>query len=161
LQRGLADDLVIAPYASALALMVEPEAACENLQRFAADGLLRRVRNVRGRRLHPGRVPRGQTMATVRSYMAHHQGMSLLSIADLVLDHPLQRRFASDPQCQATLMLLHERIPKEAPFLAHPAVTPLTHATAETAAPQIRVINRPTRPFPRCNCCRTAGITCS
>ena len=79
----------------------------------------------------------------MRSYMAHHQGMSLLSIADLLLDHPLQRRFASDPQCQATLMLLHERIPKAAPFLAHPAESPLTHAAAETAVPQIRVITRP------------------
>jgi hypothetical protein len=87
-------------------------------------------------------------MAVVRSYMAHHQGMSLLSIADLLLDHPLQRRFASDPQCQATLMLLHERIPRAAPFLAHPAVSPLTHAAAETAVPQIRVINRPDTPVP-------------
>ncbi|HSW33689.1 MAG TPA: glucoamylase family protein, partial [Steroidobacteraceae bacterium] len=148
LQRGLADDVVVAPYASALALMVEPEAACENLQRLAADGLLGEFGMYEAVDYTPSRVPRGQTMAVVRSYMAHHQGMSLLSIADLVLDHPLQRRFASDPQCQATLMLLHERIPKEAPFLAHPAVTPLTHATAETAAPQIRVINRPDTPVP-------------
>ena len=148
LQRGLADDLVVAPYASALALMIEPEAACENLQRLAADGLLGWFGMYEAVDYTPSRVPRGQEMAVVRSYMAHHQGMSLLSIADLLLDHPLQRRFASDPQCQATLMLLHERIPKAAPFLAHPAESPLTHAATETAVPQIRVINRPDTPVP-------------
>jgi cellobiose phosphorylase len=148
LQRGLADDLVVAPYASALALMIEPEAACENLQRLAADGLLGQYGMYEAVDYTPSRIPRGQTMAVVRSYMVHHQGMSLLSIADLLLDHPLQKRFAADPQCQATLMLLHERIPRAAPFLAHPAESPLTHAAAETAAPQIRVIKRPDTPVP-------------
>ncbi len=148
LQRGLADDLVVAPYASALALMIEPEAACENLQRLATDGLLGQFGMYEAVDYTQSRIPRGQAMAVVRSYMAHHQGMSLLSIADLLLDHPLQRRFASDPQCPATLMLLHERIPRAAPFLAHPAVSPLTHATAETAVPQIRVIKRPDTPVP-------------
>jgi cellobiose phosphorylase len=148
LQRGLADDLVVAPYASALALMIEPEAACENLRRLAAEGMLGQFGMYEAVDYTPSRIPRGQSMAVVRSYMAHHQGMSLLSIADLLLDHPLQRRFASDPQCQATLMLLHERIPKAAPFLAHRVESPLTHAPTETAAPQVRVINHPDTPVP-------------
>jgi len=128
--------------------MIEPEAACENLQRLAADGLLGQFGMYEAVDYTPSRIPRGHAMAVVRSYMTHHQGMSLLSIADLLLDHPLQRRFASDPQCQATLMLLHERIPRAAQFLVHPAVSPLSHAAAETAAPQIRVINRPDTPVP-------------
>jgi cyclic beta-1,2-glucan synthetase len=147
LQRGLADDLVIAPYASALALMIEPEAACENLQRLAAEGVLGQYGMHEAVDYTPSRVPRGQAKAIVRSYMAHHQGMSLLSIADLLLDHPLRKRFASDPQFQATLMLLHERIPRSAAFLAHPAVLPQAH-TAEAATPPVRVISSPDTPAP-------------
>ena len=111
LQRGLADDLVIAPYASALALMIEPGAACENLQRLAAEGVLGQFGMHEAVDYTPSRIPRGQTKAIVRSYMAHHQGMSLLSFADVLLDHPFQKRFAADPLFQATLMLLHERVP--------------------------------------------------
>ena len=142
LQRGLGDDLVVAPYASALALMIEPEAACENLQRLAAEGVLGQCGMHEAVDYTPSRLQRGQAKAIVRSYMAHHQGMSLLSMADLLLDHPLQKRFASDPQFQATLMLLHERIPRTAAFHAHPAALPMAHALAEAAAPPIRVINR-------------------
>jgi cellobiose phosphorylase len=148
LQRGLADDLVVAPYASALALMIEPEAACANLQRLAAEDVLGQFGMHEAVDYTPSRVSRGQAKAIVRSYMAHHQGMSLLSIADLLLDHPLRKRFASDPQFQATLMLLHERIPRSAAFLAHPAALPLTHAVAATAAPPIRVISSPDTPVP-------------
>jgi cellobiose phosphorylase len=147
LQRGLADELVIAPYASALALMVEPEAACENLQRLAADGVLGQYGMHEAVDYTPSRIPRGQAKAIVRSYMAHHQGMSLLSIADLLLDHPMQKRFASDPQLQATLMLLHERIPRSTAFVAHPAALPPAH-TAGAAAPPVRVIGSPDTPVP-------------
>jgi cyclic beta-1,2-glucan synthetase len=54
LKRGLGEDLVVAPYASALALMVAPEAACQNLQRLAALGFAGQLRLLRGHRLHPG-----------------------------------------------------------------------------------------------------------
>jgi cyclic beta-1,2-glucan synthetase len=126
LQRGLADDLVIAPYASALALMIEPEAACENLQRLAAEGMLGPYGMHEAVDYTPSRVARGQARTIVRSYMAHHQGMSLLAFADVLLDHAVQKRFAAGPRFQATLMLLHERIPRSAAFLAHPAALPPT-----------------------------------
>ncbi len=148
LQRGLGDDLVVAPYASALALMIEPEAASENLQRLAAEGVLGQFGMYEAVDYTPSRIPRGQAKSIVRSYMAHHQGMSLLSFADLLLDHPFQKRFMSDPQCQATLMLLHERIPRAAALLAHPAALPLAPAAADAAAPPIRIISRPDTPVP-------------
>ncbi|HET9694263.1 MAG TPA: glucoamylase family protein, partial [Steroidobacteraceae bacterium] len=147
LQRGLADDLVVAPYASALALMIEPEAACDNLQRLAEAGALGPLGMHEAIDYTPSRVPRGQTKAIVRSYMSHHQGMSLLSLADLLLDHPFQKRFAADPLLQATLMLLHERVPRATPFQAHPAALPVTRA-AEAEAPPIRVIGRPDTAVP-------------
>ena len=81
LTRGLAEDMVVAPYATALALMVEPEAACANLQRLAASGLEGRYGFYEAMDYTPSRVERGQSSAIVRSYMAHHQGMNLLSLA--------------------------------------------------------------------------------
>jgi len=143
LQRGLADDLVIAPYASALALMVEPAAACTNLQRLAAEGLAGRFGMLEAVDYTPSRLPRGQSKAVVRSYMAHHQGMSLLSFAEVLLDHPVQKRFVSDPLFQATLMLLHERIPRSTATRAHPAALPVIHAAAELPALPTRIITSP------------------
>jgi cyclic beta-1,2-glucan synthetase len=112
LQRGLAEDLVVAPYASALALMVAPEPACLNLQTLSKEGLEGQFGFYEAVDYTPARLPRGQTSVIVRSFMAHHQGMVLLSLAHLNLDRPMQRRFESDPQFQATALLLHERVPK-------------------------------------------------
>ncbi len=89
LKRGLAQDLVVAPYASALALMVAPEEACLNLQRLAADGLAGRFGLYEAIDYTPARLPRGQASAVVRSFMAHHQGMILLSLAHVLLGRPI------------------------------------------------------------------------
>src|SRR6202020_1680474 len=85
-KRGLADDLVIAPYASAMALMVEPEAACANLLRLEKEQRLGPYGFYEAIDYDPARLPPGQDSATVKSFMAHHQGMAFLSIAYLLLD---------------------------------------------------------------------------
>jgi cellobiose phosphorylase len=121
LKRGLADELVIAPYASALALLVDPEAACLNLQRLSAAGIEGACGFYEAVDYTPARVSRGQLSVTVQSYMAHHQGMSLLALGHLLLDAPMQRRFAAAPQFQATLLLLQERIPVTSLFQNHAA----------------------------------------
>ncbi|MCU0592595.1 MAG: cyclic beta 1-2 glucan synthetase, partial [Desulfobacterales bacterium] len=95
LKRGLAEDLVIAPYAAALALMVAPREACLNLQRLAAEGLETCYGFYEAIDYTPSRLPPGQSSVAVRSFMAHHQGMSLLSMAHLLLDRPMQKRFES------------------------------------------------------------------
>ncbi len=115
-KRGLADDLVVAPYASALALMVLPKAATANLDRLAAAGLEGAYGFYEAVDYTPGRLARGQTSVIIRSFMAHHQGMNLLSLAYLLLDRPMQRRFESDPEFRATLLLLQERIPRNSVF---------------------------------------------
>ena len=120
-KRGLSEDLVITPYASALALMVQPEQACSNLQRIAADGAAGRYGLYEAIDYTPSRLPRGQSKAVIRSFMAHHQGMSLLSLANVLLDRPMQRRFESDRLFQATLLLLQERIPKATRSYLHTA----------------------------------------
>ena len=121
LKRGLAEDLVVAPYATALALMVAPEEACENLQRLVAEGGEGPFGFYEAIDYTPARLPRGQTQAVVRSFMAHHQGMTMLSLAHVLLDRPMQKYFESDPAFQATTLLLQERIPK--------AVAPYVHTT--------------------------------
>ncbi len=116
LKRGLGDDLVVAPYASALALMVAPEAACLNLQHLAASGLAGRLGLFEAIDYTPSRQRRGETYAVIRSFMAHHQAMSLLSYAYVLLARPMQQRFESEMLFQATLPLLQERIPRATPF---------------------------------------------
>ena len=143
LKRGLAEDLVIAPYASALALMVAPEEACLNLQRLAAAGLEGRFGFYEAIDYTPSRLPRGQSSAVVRSYMAHHQGMSLLSLAYLLLDRPMQKRFESDPLFQATMLLLQERIPKATAFYSHTAELSDIRTTSGDAETPVRVFSSP------------------
>jgi len=112
LQRGLAQELVIAPYASALALTSMPDAAERNLRAMAASGWLSRYGFYEAVDYTPARTPHGANHALVRSFMAHHHGMTLLAILHTVLDRPMQKRFAADAEMQATLLLLQERTPR-------------------------------------------------
>ena len=158
-KRGLADDLVIAPYASALALMVAPEKACLNLQRLAADGFAGKYGLYEAIDYTPSRVPRGQSNVVVRSFMAHHQGMSLLSLAYLLLDRPMQKRFESDPLFQATALLLQERVPKAMAFYSHLAELSDLRMQLPTVRKR-RCASSPalTRRCRNCSCCPMAGI---
>jgi cellobiose phosphorylase len=119
LKRGLGEDSVVAPYASAMALMVAPEAACLNLQRLSAAGAEGTFGFHEAIDYTPLRQRRGEKQTLVRSYMVHHQGMSLLALAYLLLDRPMQKRFAADPLLQSTLLLLQERIPRASTLYAH------------------------------------------
>ena len=147
LKRGLAEDLVIAPYASALALMVAPEEACLNLQRLAADGFIGKFGLFEAIDYTPARQRRGQSSTVVRSFMAHHQGMSLLALAYLILERPMQRRFESDRLFQAIMLLLQERIPKATALFPHTAQLSEVRSTSLTEIP-IRVFSSPDTPIP-------------
>ncbi len=96
-KRGLGLDLVMAPYATVLALMVDPEAAYANLETMRAAGFEGKYGFYEAIDYTPSRLPRGQSHVLIQSFMAHHQGMSLLSIAYLLLDQPMQKRFEADP----------------------------------------------------------------
>jgi cyclic beta-1,2-glucan synthetase len=148
LKRGLADDLVIAPYASALALTVAPEEACLNLERLAAEGFTGKYGFYEAIDYTPTRIPRGQSNAVVRSFMAHHQGMSLLSLAYVLLDRPMQKRFESEPMFQATMLLLQERIPKATAFYAHTAELSDRRAESLGTEAPVRVFGSPNTPKP-------------
>ena len=148
LKQGLAEDLVIAPYASVLALMVAPEEACSNLQRLAAEGFEGQFGFYEAVDYTPSRVPRGQSNAVVRSFMAHHQGMSFLALAYLLLDRPMQKRFESEPLFQATMLLLQERVPRMASLYAHTSEPSWLHADSGGPETPMRVLSSPDTPVP-------------
>jgi cyclic beta-1,2-glucan synthetase len=148
LQRGLAQELVIAPYASALALPVAPQAVESNLRTMAANGWLTPHGFYEAIDYTPSRLPHGETHAVVRSLMAHHQGMSLLAFAQVVLDRPMQRRFEADPELQATLLLLQERVPRTSiRWASDPAMVDV-RTVAEAPQTPLRVFTRADLPRP-------------
>ncbi len=114
LKRGLGDDLVVAPYATVLALMVSPRQACENLQRLAETGLSGQFGFYEAIDYTPSRLPPGENEAVIRSFMAHHQGMSLLALDNLLCNAAMQRRFMACPMLRAAELLLQERMPRTA-----------------------------------------------
>jgi cyclic beta-1,2-glucan synthetase len=148
LKRGLAQDLVVAPYASTMALMIDPKKAVENLRRLAGIGLASTFGFYEAVDYTPSRLPRGEKSAIVRSHMAHHQGMSLLALAYVLLDRPMQRRFEADPELQATLLLLQERVPKAVPFHPHVAERADIRGGQPDAETPMRVIASPDTPSP-------------
>ncbi|WP_447764126.1 GH36-type glycosyl hydrolase domain-containing protein [Pseudomonas reinekei] len=143
LKRGLSDDVVIAPYASALALMVDADAACKNLQRLAQQGSSGRFGLYEAVDYTDARLPRGQSYAIVRSFMAHHQGMSLLALTSRLLDQPMQRRFEADPALQSALLLLQERVPKSAAPYLQAAQSPVHGDVGQSQEPGLRVFADP------------------
>lgn len=146
LKRGLAEDLVVAPYATVMALMVDGRAAVHNLQRLTDEGLAGTFGYYEAVDYTASRLPRGEARAIVRSYMAHHQGMSLLALAYVLLDRPMQRRFEADAGLRATLLLLQERVPQAVPF--HHAPTERADGGVPDAETPLRLIASPDTPSP-------------
>jgi cyclic beta-1,2-glucan synthetase len=147
LKRGLAEDLVIAPYASALALMVAPEAACRNLERLTAEGRYGAYGLYEAVDYTPSRLPPAAECVTVRQFMAHHQGMSLLSLAYVLLDKPMQRRFLADPMLRAADLLLQERVPQAtAPVFPHASEARATRLASAEETGTMRVFTNPNSP---------------
>nr|WP_249720359.1 glycoside hydrolase family 94 protein [Pseudoxanthomonas japonensis] len=148
LKRGLSQDNVVAPYASMMALMISPEAACENLQHLQEMGFSGRFGMYEAIDYTPSRVPPGQEFVLLRSFMAHHQGMGFLSLAHLLANEPMQRRFVADAEFQATLLLLQERIPRVGVFHPHEAETLETRTSVGEGEAVLRVIRDPEGPRP-------------
>lgn len=148
LKRGLAEDMVIAPYASALALMVAPEEACLNLEKLTVAGFEGRYGFYEAIDYTPSRLPRGQSNAVVPSFMAHHQGMTLLALVYLLLGRPMQKRFESEPLFQATMLLLQERVPKAIAFYTSPTELADSHRESVSMETPVRVFNTPDTPIP-------------
>ncbi|HKQ56462.1 MAG TPA: glucoamylase family protein, partial [Candidatus Eisenbacteria bacterium] len=122
LKRGLGEDLVVAPYATALAALVDPVAAVANLRRLSAMGASGRFGLCEALDFTPrktageeGPEAEQNRMRIVTAWFAHHQGMSLVALANAVLGSTMVERFHSDPRVRATEQLLQESVPRYVP----------------------------------------------
>ena len=128
LKRGLEANRVIAPYATALAAMINPMAAAANLKRLVAMGVRGSYGFYEAVDFTPARIQDGDAFALVRAYMAHHQGMTIVAIANALFDGATRNRFHAEPIIQATELLLQERVPREVP-VARPWAVEVHSAT--------------------------------
>ena len=154
LKRGLTEDLVIAPYASLLALRIRPQAVRENMDRLDAIQMRGLYGFYESVDYTPSRLPLRQDHAVIRSYMAHHQGMILISLTNYLLHDTMIQRFHADPRVKSFSLLLQEKIPTQAPVeYPHPeevvshsiaqaqiTIAPWT-VPAETTVPQVHVLS--------------------
>ena len=137
LKRGLADDLVVAPYASFLAAQLSPELALDNLNRLRAAGLEGKYAFYESIDYTPERLPADHADGLpLPTYMAHHQGMSLVALDNVINDSPMQRRFHADPRVRAAELLLQERIPHLVP-LKNPPIERADHVPATRRLPAL------------------------
>ena len=115
-KRGLADDLVVAPYASLLALPFRPGDVMQNIEQMQKMRLVGRYGLYEAVDFTTARLGIGQEYAAVRSYMAHHQGMILLALAAYLQGPQMVRRFHAEPMNRSVELLLQERVPDSAPL---------------------------------------------
>ena len=150
LERGLGEDLVVAPYATALAAMVAPDAAARNLSSLVAVGARGPYGFYEALDYTPSRVPDGATVAIVRAYMAHHQGMTLIALANVLHDGVMRGRFHAEPIVQATDLLLQERAPRDV-AVARPRLeeVDVPAHVREFVEPVFRRFTSPHGPAPR------------
>ncbi|MGA2703308.1 MAG: glucoamylase family protein [Isosphaeraceae bacterium] len=151
LKRGLENDRVVAPYATAMAAMIAPREALANFQRLAGEGAEGKFGFYEAIDYTPDRLPHGQRLAVVRSYMSHHQGMSLVALTNVLLDDPMPRRFHLEPMVRAAELLLQERIPTDSPIVeAAPAWLDLVRAADSGAGSLLsRRLTTPATAAPR------------
>lgn len=115
LKRGLGQNTVIAPYATVLAAQFLPAEATANLRRLRKIGALGRYGYYDAVDFTPQRVPEGANHAVVYNYMAHHQGMSIVAVANVIFEGRMRDRFHSDQVIEAAELLLQEKAPRDIP----------------------------------------------
>jgi len=144
LKRGLSENKVVAPYATGLAAMVDGEAALANYAALADLGACGRFGFYEAVDFTDSRVPEGATRAVVRAYMAHHQAMSIVAIANALLDGRMRDRFHSNVAVQATELLMQERTPRDV-SVAHPRAEEVGTAArvADLQVPEVRRLRSP------------------
>lgn len=112
LKRGLADEIVVASYASMMAIIDEPIEVLKNLKQLEKLGMYNKYGFYESIDYTPTRLRKNETKAIVKTYMAHHQGLILLSINNLMNNNIVQKRFVQNPEIEAVNILLQERMPE-------------------------------------------------
>jgi cellobiose phosphorylase len=124
-KRGLEADLVVAPYATVMALPYEPRLAMDELRKMEALGARGEYGYYEAIDCTRERLPEGRTSVVIRSFMAHHQGMMLLTLGNLLLERGMVDRFHADKRIRSTELLLQERVPERPALVLHAAAAPL------------------------------------
>jgi cyclic beta-1,2-glucan glucanotransferase len=140
LKRGLGDEMVVAPYASLLAAPLAPREVLANLERLRAQGMTGRYGYYDAIDYTVDRLPKDHVGGVpLVTYMAHHQGMTLLALDNALHDSPMQARFHSDPRVRAAELVLQERLPHLVP-LKNPPIEKAEHVpwTRQPVVPQVR-----------------------
>jgi cyclic beta-1,2-glucan synthetase len=143
LKRGMGRDLVIAPYATALAAMIDPARSMDNLRTLEGLGALGTFGFYDS--LDYTRPDAGKRFSIVSTFMSHHVGMTLVALSNVLQDNRWQRRFHADALVRSAELLLHERIPRRV-VLADPQIVPVQAVRNE------QVVEQPvSREFPSAN----------
>ena len=143
LQRGLSRNAVIAPYASLLASQYQPAAAVENLKRLTKLGALGRYGFHDSVDFTPSRVREGETCAVVKNYYAHHHGMAIIAVNNVVFEGRMRTRFHSDPVIEAAELLLQEKAPREIPMIYAKTENPMRVDSGGFDDAPMRIIDKP------------------
>ncbi|MCB4770469.1 glycosyl transferase [Ancylobacter sp. Lp-2] len=149
LKRGLSESVVVAPYATGLATMADPERARQNYARLAELGAQGRYGFYEALDFTRSRLPEGENVAIVRSFMAHHQGMTIIAIANTLLGGEIRARFHREPMIRASELLLQERSPRDV-VVARPRAEEVRAAAvdARSEAATVRRLIAPTAGAP-------------
>ena len=149
LKRGLGDELVVAPYATALAAPIDPAGSADNLRRLARAGAFGDYGffdaidyTERGAEATGTHAP-----VVVPACFAHHEGMTLVALANAVFGDRMVARFHADPRIQATELLLQERVPRQRPATEPRPLDEMRVSPAPSAVP-LRRYRTPHTPFP-------------
>jgi cyclic beta-1,2-glucan synthetase len=148
LKRGLSENRVIAPYATGLAAMIDPAAAAQNYATLAELGAEGRYGFYEAVDFTPTRLQDDDGHAIVRSFMAHHQGMTITAIANSLQNGRLRDRFHAEPMIQGVELLLQERIPRDVASAPPRATEVLVAAVEHSDAPAVRTFDAPADEVP-------------
>ena len=141
LRRTPPDELVIAPYATALAAQIAPHRASRNFSALAALGARAEYGFIEALDFTPGRQTGTEAFAPVSTFMAHHQGMTVVALANVLLGRAAQRWGMANPQIEAVASLLHERVPREVSMLHAPPSGPPPQALQRRAPGLLREVS--------------------
>lgn len=143
LQRGLSRNAVIAPYASLLASQYRPAEAVTNLKLLQKLGALGRYGFHDSVDFTPSRVREGEKCAVVKNYYAHHHGMSIIAVNNVIFDGRMRTRFHSDPVIEAAELLLQEKAPREIPMVYAKTENPMRVDSGAFDEAPMRIIEEP------------------
>jgi cellobiose phosphorylase len=116
LKSGMEKDIVVAPYATILALGINAKSAISNIKRLEVEGMMGLYGLYEAIDYTPGRLQKDEKSNIVKSFMAHHQGMSIVALNNYFNDNVMQTRFHTNPMIRSAELLLQERVPSRVTF---------------------------------------------